>query len=191
MPVSPKSLWEFCRCHDASNRTPWYIYIMTTLLRSHKNKCLFYDAYSCVLNTFFILVNQTRKCSTDWNYSTCSLHSSRVVHSEAWIDAFSLPQKLNMAVTESDLDPKVHIHFLMTVRSVSWECEHVTEMSLILKTSFRPDYSRASLGYDCPKKCPTILYGVNLWLKPISATGLITQYLWIHTFYFLVLKCEE
>ena len=22
-----------------------------------------------------------------------------------------------------------------------------------------------------PKKCPTILYAVNLWLKPVSATG--------------------
>ena len=25
--------------------------------------------------------------------------------------------------------------------------------------------------YDSPNKCPTILYAVNLWLKPASATG--------------------
>ena len=28
-----------------------------------------------------------------------------------------------------------------------------------------------SLRYDRPKKCPTILYEVNLWPKPVSATG--------------------
>ena len=33
----------------------------------------------------------------------------------------------------------------------------------------RPDYTRPSLRYDRPKKCPTILYGVYLWMKP-SAT---------------------
>ena len=37
-------------------------------------------------------------------------------------------------------------------------------MLVILKPYFRPDYSRASL---------TILYRVNLWLKPVSATGAI------------------
>ena len=25
--------------------------------------------------------------------------------------------------------------------------------------------------YDSPQECPTILYAVNLWLKPVSATG--------------------
>ena len=53
-----------------------------------------------------------------------------------WIDAFALPEKINMAVTESDLDPKVRkmsLTFLMTVRAVSWACGHVTEILLILK----------------------------------------------------------
>ena len=36
----------------------------------------------------------------------------------------------------------------------------------LFSTSF-PDISR----YESPKKCPTILYAVNLWLKPVSATG--------------------
>ena len=59
----------------------------------------------------------------------------------------------------------------MKVRSLSLACEHVTEMLLILKKYFRPDYSTISLIYDRPKKCPMILYTVNLWLKPVSATG--------------------
>ena len=33
---------------------------------------------------------------------------------------------------------------------------------------FRPDYLTGSLFYDRPKECPTILYAVNLWLKPVS-----------------------
>ena len=44
-------------------------------------------------------------------------------------------------------------------------------MLLILKklflTSLLPDIFR----YDSLKKCPTILYAVNLWLKPVSANG--------------------
>ena len=36
---------------------------------------------------------------------------------------------------------------------MSWECDLVAEMSLILKKKyFWPDYSRASLKYDTPKK---------------------------------------
>ena len=38
------------------------------------------------------------------------------------------------------------------------------------KIYFRPDDPRASLRYDSPKKCPTILYRVNLWLETVSAT---------------------
>ena len=58
-------------------------------------------------------------------------------------------------------------------RPLSWACGHGTEMLLILKNIFLtwllPDIFR----YDSPKKCPTILYAVNLWLKPVSATGAI------------------
>ena len=32
--------------------------------------------------------------------------------SRPWIDVFSLPEKFNMAVTESDLDPKVRKMFI-------------------------------------------------------------------------------
>ena len=41
------------------------------------------------------------------------------------------------------------------------------------KNNFCPDYSRASLRYDRAKKCPPILYVVNLWLKPVSVTVLV------------------
>ena len=63
---------------------------------------------------------------------------------------------------------------IMTVRplTLSWACRHGTEMLLILKKLFLtwllPDIFR----YDSPKKCPTILYAVNLWLKPL---GLIVE----------------
>ena len=61
----------------------------------------------------------------------------------------------------------------MTVRAVSWACGHFNEMLLIQKKKFLPNYSVASLTYDRQKKCPTILYGVNLWLKPVYSTGAI------------------
>ena len=56
----------------------------------------------------------------------------------------------------------------MTVRPVSWACGHETEMLLILKKHFLTCFL-GIFRYDSPKKCPTILYAVNLWLKP--ATG--------------------
>ena len=61
--------------------------------------------------------------------------------------------------------PKNVHNFLMTVRPLSWACGHGAEMLLILKKLFLtwllPDIFR----YDSPKKCPTILYVVNMWLK--------------------------
>ena len=78
-----------------------------------------------------------------------------------------------MAQTESDFDPQgmKNIHnFLQTVRHLTG---HVAEMLLILKKNyFPPDYSRGSLIYDRPKKFPTILYAVDLWLKPVSIPAL-------------------
>ena len=72
--------------------------------------------------------------------------------------------------------PKNVHNFLLTVRPLSWACGHGTEMLLILKNLFLtwllPDIFR----YDSPKKCPTILYAVNLWLKPVSATGASCRY---------------
>ena len=53
----------------------------------------------------------------------------------------------------------------MIVRKISWTWDLVAKILLILKSKknyFRPDHSRASLRYDRPKKCPMILYGVNL-----------------------------
>ena len=53
--------------------------------------------------------------------------------SRPWIDVFALPEKFNMAVTESDPDLKVR---KMTVRPFSWACGNKTEMLLILKKLF-------------------------------------------------------
>ena len=84
-----------------------------------------------------------------------------------------------MAVTESDLDPKprkMPVTFLITVRKISPACDLVAKMLLSTdykKQYFRPDYSRPNLRYDRPKKCPTILYEVNLWLKPSAPLGLL------------------
>ena len=59
----------------------------------------------------------------------------------------------------------------MTVQPLRWVCGHGADMLLILKKLFwtwlLPDIPR----YDSPKKCPTILYAVNLWLEHVSATG--------------------
>ena len=67
--------------------------------------------------------------------------------------------------------PKNVHNFLMPVRPLSWACGHGIKMLLILKKLFLtwllPDIFR----YASPKKCPTILYAVNLRLKPVSATG--------------------
>ena len=53
---------------------------------------------------------------------------------------------------------------------MSWACGHGTEMLLIEKKKLTWLF-RDIFRYNSPKKCPTILYAVNLWLKPVSATG--------------------
>ena len=91
-----------------------------------------------------------------------------------WIDVFALLEKNNIAVTDSEPDPKVRkmsIFFLMAVRPLSWACVHGTEMLLILKNIFLPWLFSDIFRNDSPKKCLTILYADNLWLKPVSATG--------------------
>ena len=103
--------------------------------------------------------------------------SRRVVFSEAVDWCISSTRKIQHAGDWEPSRPQglkdVH-SFLMTVRPVSWACGNVTAMFLLLKNYFRPDCPRGSLRYDRPKKCLTILYRVNLWLKPVSATGAAT-----------------
>ena len=48
----------------------------------------------------------------------------------------------------------------------AWEW-NVTDSKNLFLTWLFSDIFR----YNSPKKCPTILYAVNLWLKPVSATG--------------------
>ena len=65
----------------------------------------------------------------------------------------------------------------MSMRPLSWACGHGTEMLLILKISIfdliMPRYSQIWQS--------TILYAVNLWLKPVSATGTahVPLYTWL------------
>ena len=66
--------------------------------------------------------------------------------------------------------PKNVHDFLMTVRPLSWACGNGTEMLPILKKLFLTWLFSDIFRYDSPKKSPTILYAVNLWLKPVSAT---------------------
>ena len=47
---------------------------------------------------------------------------------------------------------------------------NVTDSKQIFLIWLLPDIFR----YDSPKKCPTNLYTVNTWLKPVSATGAIS-----------------
>ena len=89
-----------------------------------------------------------------------------------WVDVYALPEKINMAVTESDPDPKVRKNahnFFLTVRPLSWACGHGTEMLLILRKLFLTWLLSNIFRYDSPKKCPTILYAANplglLWME--------------------------
>ena len=53
-----------------------------------------------------------------------------------WMDVFSLPEELNMPVTESDLAPRGPNNvnnFLISVQPLIWACRHGTKMLLILK----------------------------------------------------------
>ena len=65
----------------------------------------------------------------------------------------------------------------MSVRPLSWACGHGTEMLLILKELFLTWLLPYIFRYDSPKKCPTILYAVNLWLKPFQPLGLVLRVL--------------
>ena len=63
-------------------------------------------------------------------------------------------------------------YFLMTVRPLSWAFGHGTEMLPTLKNLFSTWIFSDIFSYDSPKKCTIILCAVNLWLKPVSVTGL-------------------
>ena len=101
------------------------------------------------------------------------LRPNRVVLSEAvdWCICFTQNiQHGGEGEPSRPQGPKNVHNFSMTVRSLSWACGHGAEMLMILKKLFStwllPDIFR----YDSPKKCPTILYAINLWLKPVPAT---------------------
>ena len=61
-------------------------------------------------------------------------------------------------------------NFLMTVRTLSWACDLVPEMLLILKKNIFDLIIRPEGLFMTVKKCPTFLYAVNMWLKPLSLT---------------------
>ena len=96
--------------------------------------------------------------------------SSRVVLTEAvdWLDwCICFTRKIQHGGDwERSLPKNVH-NFLMTERPLSWACRHGTEMLLILKYPNLTWLFSDIFRYDSPKKCPTILFTVNLWLKPV------------------------
>ena len=99
---------------------------------------------------------------------------NRVVPSEAvdWCICFILEIQHGCDWERSrPQGPKNVYSFLMTMRPLIWACGHGTEMLLILKKIFSTWLFPYIFRYDSPKKCPTILYAVNLWLKPVPATG--------------------
>ena len=86
-------------------------------------------------------------------------------------------------------------NFLPTLWQMSWACDHVAGMLLILINLFL-NWSKPSLRYDRLKKSPTILVGLNLRLKPlvgssVSATlGLVSNQPVPMIHFFLVL-CKQ
>ena len=93
----------------------------------------------------------------------------RVVHSEAVDECICFTRKFQHGgdwERSRPQGPKNVHNFLITVRPLSWACGHGTEMLLILKKQFSTWLLPDIFQYDSPKKWPTILYAVNLWLKP-------------------------
>ena len=86
------------------------------------------------------------------------------------IDVFALPEKFNMAETESDPDPKVRklsvtFNDCATSQLSIWAWNwNATDSEKPISTWLFSDIFR----YDSPKKCTTILCAVNLWLKPVG-----------------------
>ena len=111
-----------------------------------------------------------------WSLLVCILMSlpSNVVLYEAvdWCIWFirKIPHGGDRARSRPQGLKNVH-NLLMTVWPLSWACGHGTGMLLILKKLFSTWLLSDIFRYDSPKKCSTILYAVNLWLKPVSATG--------------------
>ena len=89
--------------------------------------------------------------AVDW----CICFTRKIQHCDDWERSRPQGQK------------NVH-NFLLTVRPLSWACEHGAEMLLILKKLFSNWLFSDIFRYDSPRKCPTILYAVNLWLKPVT-----------------------
>ena len=81
----------------------------------------------------------------------CICYTRKIQHGRDWERSRSQGQK------------NAH-NFLMTVRPLNWACGYGTEMLLILKKLFSSSLLPDILRYDSSKKCPTILYAVNLWL---------------------------
>ena len=112
--------------------------------------------------------------SCDVNIVAFSHHSTRrtcrVVLSEAANGCICFTRKIQHGGDWEVIPKNVH-NFLMPVRPLSLACGHGIEMLLIIKNLFLTWSLPGDFRYDSPKKCPTILYAVNLWPKPVSATG--------------------
>ena len=107
-----------------------------------------------------------------WNQTVLRQWDSRVVLSEAVDWCICCTRKIQQGgdwERSRPHGPKNVRNFLMTVRLLSWACGHGSEILLILKKLFSTWFVSDIFRYDRPKKCPTILYGVNLWLKPFAS----------------------
>ena len=80
-----------------------------------------------------------------------------------------------MAVTESDLDPKVRKMSITFYWLWDLWAEHagvyISNWYVVDSKKTISDLIIQQIIYHRPKKCPTILYAINLWLKPVSSTG--------------------
>ena len=81
--------------------------------------------------------------------------------SRPWIDVFALPGDDSKNVNNFLNDCATSE---LSMRACNW---NVTDSKKLI----RLDYSGTSLRYDRLKIYPTILYGLNLWLTPVSATA--------------------
>ena len=88
--------------------------------------------------------------SVDW----CICFTRKIQHGGDW--ERSRPQ-----------GPKIVHNFLMTVRPLSWACRHGTEMLMILKKIFQPDYwaifSNMTVQRNVPRFCTWLICGWNLF----------------------------
>ena len=129
-------------------------------------KSQFPSSWSC--NTK-LLAHTTRETSLPLSSFCLAVSSSP----RLWMGVFALPAKSNMAVTKSDPDHKFRKMSITFYWLSDLWAEHAG-MKLKCYWFKKNIFDLIMPRYDSPKKCPMILYAVNLWLKPVLATGAVS-----------------